>query len=312
MQQFSVEEVQNWFETFDEGFFKDYAKNFARFDGDDMMKLSKDDCIRRCPEMGDAIYNQWHQTEIGIIFFTISSTHCHSFLNSYFFVVICFSSCFFSSVARPFHLLFDFQIGQSLHFFDFVHPFRFSFECCWWRFCFASRSPFRIWKGWFWLLIVHQTTFLTFKFLFLLNFSNAHISNNFFLFFVLLFLSLLSFQFEPLFFNLDLLLKIETEPLYLFYSFFSLTIVACKTFFSFLKIISGVSLFFVLISKYHLFAFETVDELLFILNSLRISFLSCFVWTFFVGPTFSFYVVSTHIVVAFPFFSFTAFTLLLF
>ena len=34
---------------------------------------------------------------------------------------------------------------------------------------------------------------------------------------------------------------------------------------------------------------------------------SCFVWTFFVGATFSFYVVSTHIVVAFPFCSFTAF-----
>ena len=68
MEQFSVKEVQNWFETFDKGFFKQYAKNFARFDGDEMMKLSPDDCKERCPEMGDAIYNEWHQKVTGIFF----------------------------------------------------------------------------------------------------------------------------------------------------------------------------------------------------------------------------------------------------
>ena len=53
-----------------------------------------------------------------------------SFLNSYSFFVICFSSCSFQILLDLFISCLIF-IGQSLHFFDFVNPFRFSFECCW-------------------------------------------------------------------------------------------------------------------------------------------------------------------------------------
>ena len=76
MKQFSVEEVQNWFKTVHEGFFKNFAKNFAELDGDEMMNLSQDDCIRIAKSnlKGILIYNEWHPKVKGIVFFLISST----------------------------------------------------------------------------------------------------------------------------------------------------------------------------------------------------------------------------------------------
>ena len=70
MEQFSVEEVQNWFKTFKGGKYADFAKNFAGVDGDEMVKLSEQQTkeIAKDVANGIAIYNQWHQKVTGIFF----------------------------------------------------------------------------------------------------------------------------------------------------------------------------------------------------------------------------------------------------
>lgn len=68
MEQFSVEEVQNWFETFQGGIFKNYSAKFQNLNGYLMVKLSEQQTKERCPEMGDAIYNEWHPKVTGIFF----------------------------------------------------------------------------------------------------------------------------------------------------------------------------------------------------------------------------------------------------
>ena len=76
MEEFSVEEVQNWFKTFDEGKYADLAKNFAELNGDMMENLSQYDCIRiaKNTAKGILIYNEWHPKVKGIVFFLITST----------------------------------------------------------------------------------------------------------------------------------------------------------------------------------------------------------------------------------------------
>ena len=85
MEKFSVEEVQNWFETFQGGILKQYAAKFKGLNGYLMMELSKDDYIRRCPEMGDVIYNEWHKKVIGIFF---PQLFADFFFVSYFLVFV--------------------------------------------------------------------------------------------------------------------------------------------------------------------------------------------------------------------------------
>jgi hypothetical protein len=48
------EEVQAWFLW---SKFEYYAKKFYPLDGKDLAGLTKEDFLRRCPEMGDVIYN---------------------------------------------------------------------------------------------------------------------------------------------------------------------------------------------------------------------------------------------------------------
>ena len=70
MEKFSVEEVQNWFETFQGGILKKYAAKFKGLNGYLMMELSKDDCkeIAEHVPNGIAIYNEWHKKVRGIFF----------------------------------------------------------------------------------------------------------------------------------------------------------------------------------------------------------------------------------------------------
>ena len=67
MEQFSVEEVQNWFEIFQGGIFKNYAAKFQNLNGYLMVKLSKETLQKELGNLlGDAIYNEWHQKVTGI------------------------------------------------------------------------------------------------------------------------------------------------------------------------------------------------------------------------------------------------------
>ena len=115
MEQFSVEEVQNWFKTFDEGKYADLAKNFAELNGDMMVNLSQDDCIRiaKNTAKGILIYNEWHPKVEGIVFFLISTL--------FFFHCLLFScSSFVCDVSLIFiHLLFIFLVLKSCSTFCF-------------------------------------------------------------------------------------------------------------------------------------------------------------------------------------------------
>ena len=69
MEQFSVEEVQNWFKTFKGGKYADFAKNFAGVDGDEIVKLSKETFQKELGNiLGESLYNEWHPKVTGIFF----------------------------------------------------------------------------------------------------------------------------------------------------------------------------------------------------------------------------------------------------
>ena len=73
MEQFSVEEVQNWLKTFMGEKYADLAKNFAQLDGDEMMKLPKETLQKDLGNvLGDAIYNEWHPEVKGVFFNFVS------------------------------------------------------------------------------------------------------------------------------------------------------------------------------------------------------------------------------------------------
>ena len=68
MEQFSVEEVQNWVETFQGGVLKKYTAKFEGFNGYVMMNLSKETLQKELGLLGDVIYNEWHPIVTGILF----------------------------------------------------------------------------------------------------------------------------------------------------------------------------------------------------------------------------------------------------
>ena len=67
MEQFSVEEVQNWFETFQGGIFKNYSAKFQNLNGYLMVKLSKETFQKELGNiLGESLYNEWHPKVTGI------------------------------------------------------------------------------------------------------------------------------------------------------------------------------------------------------------------------------------------------------
>ncbi len=60
-EQSSVEEVQTWFKTYEEGQFSDFASMFKRLKGKDMLGLSKEDLNNNLGfPHGIALYNALH------------------------------------------------------------------------------------------------------------------------------------------------------------------------------------------------------------------------------------------------------------
>ena len=59
VQQWSAEEVQRWFETYDEGLWKQHAAAFSGLDGKRLAALTKEDFERKLASTGDAIFNDW-------------------------------------------------------------------------------------------------------------------------------------------------------------------------------------------------------------------------------------------------------------
>jgi hypothetical protein len=84
MEQFSVEEVQNWFETFQGGIFKNYSAKFQNLNGYLMVKLSKETFQKELGNiLGESLYNEWHPKVTGIFFPHL----CRFFFVSYFLVL---------------------------------------------------------------------------------------------------------------------------------------------------------------------------------------------------------------------------------
>ena len=57
--EWGADEVQAWFQAHEDGIWAEYAPKFARLTGAKMSALEKEDFLRRVPDNGDVIYNDW-------------------------------------------------------------------------------------------------------------------------------------------------------------------------------------------------------------------------------------------------------------
>ena len=53
----TAQDVENWFQTFKNGYFKEHYQKFKGLKGSQLSKMTKDDFLRRS-EQGDLIFNE--------------------------------------------------------------------------------------------------------------------------------------------------------------------------------------------------------------------------------------------------------------